>query len=239
MQLNINTNAAVIFTNKLEKLHRSALPSAIRGTLNKAAFDVKKTTMPAVAGETFKKRQPNFFKANSRVDMAKGFDIASMKATVGFTETNLKGESNFAVKDLEQQERGGNIKKRSFIPMQPARSGGDARPVRPVNRLSGIKKIVNSAKMKGVNDKQKFLHAVADAGVGGFVLGNKNKNVLWRVESIGKGKIKMKPIYSFKAGRNVNVKGTGFMEKASLESAHKIDDFYVQEAKRQIERLAQ
>lgn len=236
MQLNINTNGTVIFTNKLEKLKKSALPNAIRNTLNKAAFDVKQRTMPKTANETFVNRQPNFFKANSRVEMAKGFDINSMQSTVGFIETNLKGQNNFAVSDLEQQEQGGMIKKRAFIPIKTARSGGDSKPVRPINRLSVINKIVNSNLTPGKSKKQQFLNAVRKAGVGGYVIGNKQNKVLWRVESIGK-RIRMRPLYSFKENRNVAIKGTSFMKTASLESGNRIEDLYIAEAKRQIQRL--
>lgn len=42
MQLNVNTDATVALTNKLEKLHKSAFPVAVRSTLNSAAFDMKK-----------------------------------------------------------------------------------------------------------------------------------------------------------------------------------------------------
>ena len=56
MQLNINSDAVVKFTNTLEKLHKSGLPVAIRESLNNAAFDVKKRTMPKAAGDTFKER---------------------------------------------------------------------------------------------------------------------------------------------------------------------------------------
>ena len=41
MQLNINSDAVVKFTNKLEKMKKFDLPIAIRVTLNDAAFDVK------------------------------------------------------------------------------------------------------------------------------------------------------------------------------------------------------
>ncbi|KKN42121.1 hypothetical protein LCGC14_0716250, partial [marine sediment metagenome] len=73
--LNVNTDEVVRYSNKLEKLHRSAFPIAIRGTLNNAAFDVKQKTMPVSAEKEFVNRQPNFFKANSKVNMAKGFNV--------------------------------------------------------------------------------------------------------------------------------------------------------------------
>lgn len=236
-QLNINTDAVIKFTNTLEKLHRSALPSAIRGTLNKAVFDVKTNTMPKTADQTFQKRQPNFFKANSRFENATGFNVNQMKASVGFVEGGLRGGNNFAVKDLEEQEHGGGIDKKSFIPLKGARVGNNpAKNVRANARLSAIKKIVDVRKMIGKSKKEKFVQAALEAGRGGFVLSGKT---LWKINSFKRGKsgINKTPLYSFKKGRKVRVTGTSFMQKSSLESANKLEQYYVIEAQRQIEKF--
>ena len=235
MILNVNTDKLVVFTNKLEKLHRSAFPVAVRGTLNKAAFDIKTNTMPQSAERTFVNRRKNFFKATSRVDMAQGFNLSSMKSTVGFIGNGQ------AVKDLEEQEYGGTIKGRSFIPTDEARTGGSkAKAVRPVNRLSRVKNIVNSNTISGKSKKQKFLRAAIQANKGGFVLGNGRTKMLYRIISIKKIKgrtiIKKQAIYSYEKGRNVSVSATGFMKSASLKSANDLDKFYIQEAERQFKK---
>jgi hypothetical protein len=41
----------------------------------------------------FVKRQPNFFKRFSAVEMAKGFDVGTMSATIGMVRDGLKGGS--------------------------------------------------------------------------------------------------------------------------------------------------
>lgn len=242
MKLNIDHSAARAHTNRLEKLHRSALPLAIRGTLNSAAFDVKKTTMPHLVDQTFEKRRPNFFKANSRVSMATGWDVKSMQATVGFTGTNLRGGNNYAVKDLEQQEYGGKIKGRSFIPMAAARGGSNARPVRPSNRLSKIKNVVNSSQMRGKNRKEKFTKAAVKAGKGGYVMGNFPQKILYKITSLRRVKnrtvVKARALYSYEENRSVAVKATSFMRRSSLTSAKKMHRIYQKEAERQIKRLA-
>jgi hypothetical protein len=239
MKLNINTDAVVIFTNKLEKIHRSALPVAVRASLNSAAFDVKKRTLLKETSESFTIRQKNFFKANSRVEQAQGFNMNTMRATIGMVEGGLKGGNNYAVKDLEQQERGGTIKGKAFIPLKAARVGGsDIKVVRPQNRLSAINKVVNARKTKGVSDKQKFNFAAHQAGIGGYVLAKyKAKEILWRVNSL-EGKIKLTPLYSYKEKRSVSVKPKGFMQKASMESAQLIEKFFILEAKKQIAKYA-
>jgi hypothetical protein len=241
MQLNVNTDAAVVYTNQLEKMHRSAFPNAVRGALNKAAFNTKTNTLLNTSSEKFINRSPNFFKANSRVDMAKGWKISEMASIIGMTSQGLSGGNNFAVKDLEQQEEGGTIKGKSYIPLDPARGGSGVKAVRPGNRLSKIKRIVNARDTVGKSRRQKFLGAAIKAGVGGYVLGNFNKKILWRIEAISKKRkgnvIRKKALYSFKEKRTVKVSGTDFMKKASLQSAIKIESFFIAEAKRQIEKL--
>jgi hypothetical protein len=244
MQININTDAAVVFTNKLEKMHRSALPNAVRETLSRVALEVKKKTMPAQAKKSFVNRSPNFFKANSRVEFARGYNIAAMKSTVGFVQQNLKGENNFSVKDLEQQEHGGTIKGRSFVPLNSARKSGANSLVKPKNRLSKIKNIINSRNSRGKNKAQKFIIAANQAGRGGYVIGGANK-ILFRVTSIGKTSsiktrrqsIKVEPLYVFRRKGTSKPRATHFMQRASLMSARELDNIYISEAQKQINRL--
>ena len=225
MEFNVNTDEAVVFTNKLEKLNRSAFPNAVRGTLNGLAFDVKKNTMPTSAEKEFVNRRKNFFKASSRVSMARGFDINSMESKVGFIPFN---GSSRAVEDLEQQEHGGRIKKRSFVATDKARiSGSRKRSVRTQNRLGRIKNIVKTSSVQGSSEGQKVIVAATKAGIGGHVL---TKSMLFKVKKLtrSKGKIrfKLEPIYSFKKGRSVKVDATHFMKKASEKSARKGNDIY-------------
>jgi len=242
MKLNINNNAVVKYSRDLQKLHRSGLPSAVRGALNKAAYDVKTKTMPKQASKQFVNRQPNFFKANSKFENATGFNISTMKSKVGFVSTGLKGDNNFAVNDLEQQENGGVIGGKSFIPLVTARKGGKNTLVKPNARLSKIKNVVNARNSRGKNQKEKFIKAAIEAGKGGYVIGGK-KQILFRVDSFQsnkktrKTKLKATPLYKFRRNGKVKVKSTSFMETASLKTAEKMEHFYIQEAKRQIDKL--
>lgn len=231
MQLNINSNEVVRHTNTLEKLHRSALPLAVRNTLNTVAFDVKKNTMPASAERAFVTRAPNFFKANSRVEMARGWDVNSMQSVVGFIPKDQ------AVEDLEAQEYGGVIEGRSFIPMDQARMGSPATKVRPSHRLMKIGNVVNANTIEGKTPQAKFLNAAKKAGKGGTVLGNLPDQTLWKIEAIDGRTIKKKPLYSYEKNRDVYVGATGFMRDASMKSARLLEQTFIEQAKRQIDRL--
>ena len=222
------------FAHKLAMMNKSAFPVAVRQSLDSTGFHLKKKSMPYYADKTFTQRRKNFFKAKSKVDKANGFDIDQMETTVGF----LGNEQ--AVEDLEQQEIGGTIEGRSFVPMESARTGKrNTRPVRPANRLSKIDNIIDARKGKGTNGS-KFHRAVHKAGKGGFVLADyKGKTILWRVNSLRKtdtGKHKLTALYSYEEGRGVKVEATHFMNKASHMSRKKMEEFFINHAKRQVEK---
>jgi hypothetical protein len=226
------------YADTLLNMSRSAFPVAIRSALNSTAFDVKKNTLQREADTAFINRSPNFFKANSRVEMATGFEVSKMQAKVGMIETSLKGGSNYSVKDLEQQQFGGTIKGKSLIPMNTARGGSNSKNVRPANRLSVIKRVVDARKAQGATDKQKFVKSVVFAGAGGYVLAERGgKSILWRVNSIVRttgGMFKLTPLYSYEKSRTVDVPPTNFMGNAANTSHQKLPEFFIKEAEKQI-----
>jgi hypothetical protein len=248
MQLNVNTDATVILTNKLEKLHKSAFPVAVRSTLNSAAKDMKKDTILKSAKDNFTQRKPSFFKKFSRIEYANGFDVKTMSSAVGFT-----GESQ-AVDDLEKQEHGGQIGSRDYTPWDEARGGSNNKSVKIINALENIPKgdIIDAKYVKfkksNRNKKQKFVRAALMAkklhGQNAYVLGNvwRGRQTLSRIDSISTNlltrniEIKRTPLYSFKEGRSVKVKGNQFMKRASYETSLKINDFYIENARKQFKK---
>lgn len=260
--LNINTRELNEFSKRLESLSKTALPNVVRKTLNDAAMDVKKDTMPESA-RVFIPRQKNFFTANSRVEFAKSSSsISNMQSSVGFMEKGLKGENNYSVKDLEQQEAGGKIAGRSFIPLRSARIGNSNTGLAKAQfRLSSImEKIANASDFTGKNDRQKFIHAASFVGKGGFVIGTgEESNFVYYIAWIGRTDKKHSmskrglgagiknrkgntvvnaiPIYSIEGGRNVNVEGTHFMEKASEKTTRKIEKMFIANAEERFKRV--
>jgi hypothetical protein len=252
--VDVNSDSFVVLANKLDKLKRSALPNAVRNTLNSTAFYVKTTTMPKVVDKVFEKRQANFFKANSKVIPATGFDVNTMVSEVGFFENKLKNQAtNYAVKDLEKQEHGGVIKGRDFVPMDKARvSNSGNKVVRKINRIFLLKKqkpkrgnnfYVKQSLMKSPSQGGKFNMAVQKAGVGGLVLGDyKGKKILWRINSLDKtssGQYKLTALYIYKKDRAVKTKSKyrNFMQKSSMEALKKAEEFFIKNAEFQINKF--
>lgn len=245
-QININTDAAVVFANKLEKMGRSDLPVVINQTLNNAAFDVKQKTMLESASGIFTIRQKNFFKASSKVQKSSGFNINSMKSTVGFQGPNP------AVMDLVKQEHGGSLK-RSMIANDDARVGkSGVGNVKKQNRISVIKKsnFVDARKVQGKNKNAKFVTAAYRAkkqgGNNAYVLSAKKtssgRRNLYRITSIAssiKGRnttIKSVRVMSIKGNSTVKIKATRFMSKATHLSANKMERFFIKNAKARLKK---
>ena len=236
--IDINTDELVRFSNKLERLNRSSLPKVVRNTLNTVAFDVKKNTMPKSANQQFVNRDKNFFKANSRVDMAKSNNINGMRSIVGFVSNNAT-KSNQAVEDLSIQERGGTISGRTFIPMNESRTSKSFnRMVAKRNRTRNLRNVVVSSAAKGANPNERFIKSAIHAGVGGIVVRTK---AAFRIEKLTRQgnntKVRAKAIYSYKKGRSVRVRGTRFFGRSVDLSAKKMDGVFVKNAKTEINKL--
>lgn len=241
VEFEVDMSSVMAYAEKLSTLHRSAFPNAVRSTLNGAAFDVKKRSLPLTAKHAFVNRTPNFFKANSTVNQARGWNVPMMEATVGMFENKLQNKSNnYAVQDLEQQEHGGRIDKKAFIAMRTARKGKSTdKNVRKGNRLSQINNLVNAKDAKGKTENQRFIKSVIFAGVGGVVLSE--KGIVFRVDKItrknsSQPKFKLTPLYSYEQGRTVNVKATHFMEKAAKRSAKLMPRIFKKEAEFQFKK---
>lgn len=242
MFININSDAVVRHTATLERISRSALPVAVRQTLNMTALNVKQKTMP-LESKVFIHRNPTFWGATSKVNFAKGFDINTMQSEVGFMPQTGKKESGGATQDLEKQENAGSIEHRAFIPLAGARVANSFnRRVKDKMRIAAIKdKIVDAKKSNAKTKSGQWFSSAMFAGSGGFVLSawknSRGNRMLMRIDAASKGGIKYTPVYSVKGGRNVKVKATHFMKKASLMSASEMEQFYIINAEKQIAKI--
>lgn len=232
MSFNVNNDAAVQLTNKLEKLSRSAFPIAIRQTLTNTARDVKTRSLLKVTSAKFTIRNKNFFKVASGFLPAKGFDIKTMRAIVGFFPSKVK-----ASKDLDKQEFGGSIKGRSFIPTPSARVGGNKnKKVKVSNRLSNIRIKATIA----AGNKKSFRRKTKKIRIGQSYLYGK---FLFRAKSFKRGSngakfFNSELLYVYERGRSANIdKGVHFMREAALLSRKKMLGLYKKEAERQFKRV--
>jgi hypothetical protein len=222
---------------------KADLPVVARQTLNKAAYDVKKVTMPQTSRQ-FVRRRPTFFQANSRVEQARGLEINSMRSTVGFVAKS--NDRSHSVEDLQQQEHGGGIKNRSLIPMPLARVSSSWK--KAVKNEAFMKRIlghlVDAKKSRGSSEQTRFTVAAVFAGVGGFVISEKITNsggkIVFLITALnrfgGNMAVQCIPVFSVKKDRVVRPKPTHFMESASIHSARKMDTYFNQLAETRLSK---
>ncbi len=257
--LNINTDSLIVLVNKLEKMHKSDLPVVINKTLNSAALDVKQVTMLQNSKAQFTNRTKTFFKAKSRVQFSKGFNINNQKSIVGFKDFGTKSP---AVENLRHQEHGTRLKQSASSTDSSRISKSNFRRVKKQHRTTSIRggkgKITDVAidalshGNKGKNDKMKLIRAVMffannPVSKGAYVLGSKrvknNKRIFYQIKTakkVGENgvNIKLLPLYSYKDGASFipRARGRHFMRNASLRSAKKLGQFFIREAKIRIRK---
>lgn len=223
---NIDLSEIVKLTNKLEKLHRSALPIAIRSTLNDAAFDAKQIQVINTSKEQFTIRKKTFIKSHTTANKCKNtFDIRQMESSMGV----IKGKSDSGDK-LKIQELGGKISNRDAIPTNEARVGRNA------NKLVSKKYYLQNLKTKGkkLNKPRDIMKAAAAAGKGGII---RYGNTLAEIKQFRRDRgVKLKKIYALGNGRSVQIKKAPFISNAGHLSSKKINRFYRRNALRRIKK---
>lgn len=239
----VNTDAAIQLTAKLGKLHKSAFPVAVRGTLNDAAFETKKL-VPKVAGGKFTTRQKSFFRAFSTVDKAKGFDLRRMQATTGIN--SAKGSQ--VAEGLEKQEFGGNIKGRKLIPMDEARTSNSyGKKVRKKNQFQNLGKTVR-IKGRGNRGTRKSrlvarVMVAARLGASHMITNRGGKGTLFEISGVSQNrktkklKFKLKPLYRYRDSKISHVERKPFMQPSAELASKKMIKFYEKQADRQFKRL--
>lgn len=214
---NADTKELDKFITTLSEMHRSALPNVVRNTLNDLAFNAKKTELTRVTNDKFTVRSKNFFKANSRFTKATGYNVNTMHSDMGMVAKDV------ATRNLKQQEEGGQIGKRAFIPNKRARIGSSqSKKISSRNKLSKVN-FIDSGKIRRGAKNQRLNRAAAIAKrTGKDVL---HKDTVYRVKSMIRKKgdtiFKLVPLYDYKKGRAVKVDKTNFMQATGEASQTK------------------
>jgi hypothetical protein len=212
----VNNDAAIALTAKLEKLHRSAFPVAVRSTLNDAAFKAK-GNIPKLAGQKFTIRQNNLYKKFIVVDKARGFDMRSMAAVVGID--GRPGKTSKVTDGLAKQESGGTVSGRKLIPMDQARiSGSYGKKLRAKNRFNRI----NIARPNRRKPGSKYV--LIKKGSGGTVFDvSKKRRII--------------PIFTYRPTNKTQLSARPVLRPSALKAAQMMDRFYEKNAQKQFKRL--
>ena len=241
--LNVNNSEVIGLTAKLERLNKSAFPSAVRNTLNRAAFETKKQ-VPKSAQKVFTTRQKTFFSRFTVVDKADGFDVNKMVSTVGI---DASGKRQLA-ENLESQEFGGMVNGKKLVPHDDARvSKSQNKRVAAQNRLNKINIHDGTRAFKGHKGtrKSKFVAAVmstAKSGKKHMMIKTGTTGMVYEVTSINqniktkKVNFKIKKLYSVRNKKSHNVKSHHFMRDSALIISKNLEDYYYENAEFQFKK---
>lgn len=244
MILNINTNANIILTAKLERLKKSALPNAIRSTLSDSAFEMKKFNILDSAKKNMKVKNQNFFKANTGVIRAVGNNVNQMEATSGFV--NKRGEkANKAVNyGMEANETGntdvtglkyysatrgsrGMVKRSQYYDEKNVSDTySDDKPFMAKAYAS-----LKEKKAVFVNTK-KGRALIKVSAISRYKRANKKKGV-----SKGQGRITSKLLMMDRTHKKAKAKATHFNKEAAIKTSKQIEGFYKKNAEFQLNKI--
>jgi hypothetical protein len=239
--ITIDTREIENLCEDLIKIHRAALPNAVRNTLNDLAFDVKARTLSDSVVSAFDNlRNPTLFKKYSGVLKAQGWEIKKMQSTVGMI--HQEGATK-VVSRLEEQEEGGTLR-HNYIPTDIARVGGLHKGKVLKNRWTG-----NITKFAHIpyGDRQALIRQVTGWGIKS---GGKGKgaailygNTLYEVKGFKRFRktnsieLHFDRIYTYKKNRQVKIKPTHFVRNAALKTGVRVQEFFNKNAEKQLAKF--
>ena len=215
---------------------------AVRGTLNAAAFDVKMNTLDDSATQNFVRRSSTFFKRFSGVNRAEGFDINTMRSTVGMTANGVARAAT-AVENMAKQEHGGKITE-GLDYLAAARTSRDLdRPVMTKKRFDRSTVVKGKFKYTGTTKSRKVAAAyvaMSESKYQKVKIGSRNfYRTVTSVRKLSKGRIKFNSrlIYVSRSGSIQPVRATHFSREAAERTQPKIPYFFNKEAQKQFNRV--
>jgi hypothetical protein len=245
MKLNVNTKANIVLTAKLERLNKTAFPSAVRSTLNDAAFEMKKTNIPDSARKNMTVRNKTVFKKFTGVKKASGFNISSMASEVGFIpKDGVKGHK--VPSGMESNEVGGSDDS-GFMYMPKTRTSKSAKRLVRRNARYNKSKILKIHKgatninsksnsrfivsaIESVEQKKPFNFATKK----GFFLVQATS---YKQDKDGKTEVKLDFLMRGRNKFKATSKATHFNREAALKTAGQMEKFYKKNAEYQFNKV--
>jgi len=216
-EFNINNNDIVKLTNKLEQLHRSAMPVTVRKSLNEVAFVTKKETIKPVFESKFTIRQKRFITSHTAANRSKNtFSLKEMYSEVGVIKDKSKAGNR-----LELQEFGGSLANREKIPQKGVRvAKSERRKVSKKFYLKNIKARSKGGKFskKGIISKNKRITIL------------KTKKAIMAIHKGGRWEM------LYLLDQNIDIKQAQFLAPASEKAFKQMPEIFTNFAKKRIKR---
>jgi hypothetical protein len=241
----------VAFSAQLQKVHRAALPNAVRFTLSDAAVNMKKESLIKSANKNFTIRNRSFFKSYSVFNKATGYDINKMVSNAGITKSSKAKNANSKSKagiGLSKQEFGGSVESKAYIAPENkktkslnARTGkGLTKKIVVSETQSGRPVVYNGGKSRKNNLITKAYKA-HKKGVP-LLYAKGGKGMLYMVKSDNgegaKRRFKLQKLANYDKGRSVPIKTKRpFIRDAAMMENKKLNGYFRKEAERQLKKF--
>ncbi len=238
---NVNTDAAIKLTAKLERLNKSAFPSAVRSTLNDAAFKMKQKEILDSAKDNMTVRNPTFFKRYTGVQKASGFNVNTMQSKVGFQDRGEK-KAEKAVQGMESNEEGGIDEKGAMYLGKSRTSNSLKKKVRRSARFDKSKLAKGRVRSKKSVSNTMNLISSYEEKKPTFVNTKKGK-FLVQVKGMkynfatGKNEFQLDFLMRDRKKYKARAKATHFNRQAATKTSKMIDEFYYKNAEFQFKKV--
>jgi len=239
----VNSEAAIQLTAKLGSLHRSAFPSAVRNTLNDAAFQMKKKEILNSAQKNFNTIRSKSLFTGRRVVVKKanGWDVNVLKSVVGFSDAG-DASVRAAVEGLEKQETGGIVNTGSRYLKGSRIKSSNSRKVKRGNYYDRGN-VISGRSKRGGTRKSKFVSRMYRSykEKKPFFMNTMKGNFLVRTVSFrkikgNKIKTKLRFLMMSRDKTPVKIKPTRFMSKAGISASIKMPKMFKNNAEFQIKK---
>lgn len=245
VRFDVNTNAVIALTAKLERLNRQGLPNAIRSTLNDAAFVSKKSNILDSAKRNMTVRNPSFFRKFTGVNKATGYNVNSMYSEVGFVNTDPdKKKGRKAIEGMQSNEVGGTDTQGAMYLKKARVSGSAKRLVRRGARFAKSN-LAKSRQGSGKGKKAGFMSNVVaslEENKPVFIKSKKGTFLVQvtKISSKRKGKkLDIKMIWLMRSRRTnaAHAKATHFVEEAAKKTQKQMEVFFAKNAQREFDKV--
>lgn len=243
-RFNVNTSEVLHLTAKLERINRSAFPSAVRATLSDAAFEMKQKNILESAKKNMNVKQPNFFKANTGVERARfNRNVEAMSATSGFV--NKRGiKANKAVEYGMEANEIGAVDNTGMMYKKATRTG---RGLVRRNRYYDKGKITKSYLRSNIKTKKTTKGSYVQRAFSSLIdkapvmVDTKVGRAMIMVKSIknvkGKLRIKSDLLMMDRTTKKAKAKATHFNKEAAQKTQKQMEVFYKKNAEYQFARV--
>ena len=239
--LNVNTEAVINLTAKLERIKKSAFPSAVRSSLNDAAFEMKGRNIEESARKNMTVRNRTVFKKFTGVKKATGFNVGSMQSEVGFIpKDGIKGSK--VPEGMERNEIGGTDTEGAMYLPKSRTSNNKNRLVRRKARFDKSKLIKGRPRTKKSVSNTLNMISSFEEGKATFITTKKGR-FLVMVKKVDYNSVTNKHTFELdflmrnRKKNPAKTKATHFNKEAAIKTSKQIEAFYIKNANYQLSKF--